>query len=221
MNELVNAFIQEGPDRHPRERLRAGATEARRLVDRALGFTRARLLLRHCALGQRVYVGGALRCEARGTVSIGDRVCFFDGMLVSELLCHAGAHVSIGEESTFNYGFSLEARQGVRIGRRCMIASLVRIGDGPPGRTAPVVIGDDVWIAHGAIIEPGVEIGAGSVVSAGSVVRTSVPPGHLALGNPARVLRLEALPPREGVRGFAQAGGSLAHMHQERSRSAR
>ncbi len=168
-------------------------TEARRLMQRAVGITRAQLILRRCTLGHRIHVGDNVHCTAEGDVTLGDRVLFFGGMLPSELRCHAGARLSIGEESKFNYGFSIEAHQSVRIGRRCMIASLVRISDSDGGRTAPVVIGDDVWIAHGAIIAPGVEIGAGSVISAGSVVTTSVPPGHLALGNPARVLRLEAL----------------------------
>lgn len=174
-------------------RLSSGPTEVRRVVNRALGVTRAQLVLRHCKLGRYVHLEGDLHCDAEGDITIGDRVCFFDGMLTSELRCHAGAWLSIGEQSTLNYGFSIEARQSVRIGNRCMIASMVRISDSHRGNTAPVVIGDDVWIAHGAIIEPGVEIGAGSVVSAGSVVTTSVPPGYLALGNPARVLRLEAL----------------------------
>ncbi|HZI06509.1 MAG TPA: acyltransferase [Archangium sp.] len=174
-------------------RVLSGSAEARGVLDRALGIARARLVLRRCALGRNVYLGGDLDCTLEGDVTLGDRVCFFDGMLTSELRCHAGAQLSIGEKSTFNYGFSIEAHQRVSIGRHCMIASLVRITDSHRGHTAPVVIGDDVWIAHGAIIEPGVEIGAGAVISAGSVVTTSVPPGHLAMGNPARMLRLEAL----------------------------
>ncbi|HEX8820766.1 MAG TPA: acyltransferase [Archangium sp.] len=178
---------------HLLRNLSAGPTEARRILNRAMGALRAQRVLRRCTLEGHVYVGGNLHCVAEGNVTIGERVHFFDGILTSELLCHPGAHLSIGERCKFNYGFSIEAHQSVRIGRRCMIASMVRICDGQRGRTAPVVIGDDVWIAHGAIIEPGVEIGEGSVVSAGSVVTTSVPPAHLAIGNPARVLRLETV----------------------------
>ena len=68
-----------------------------------------------------------------------------------------------------------------------MFGSLVRVTDRGQG---PVVIGDDVWIAHGAVIEPGVTIGSGSVVAAGSVVSRDVPPGSLAIGNPARCMSL-------------------------------
>lgn len=47
---------------------------------------------------------------------------------------------------------------------------------------------DDSVIGHRAIILPGVTIGPGSVVAAGSVVSRNVPPGVLVGGNPAKVL---------------------------------
>ncbi|MFL5456614.1 MAG: DapH/DapD/GlmU-related protein, partial [Myxococcales bacterium] len=50
-----------------------------------------------------------------------------------------------------------------------------------------VSIADDVWIGHGAIVCPGVSIGRGSVVGAGSVVRVDVPASSLAVGNPATI----------------------------------
>ena len=52
----------------------------------------------------------------------------------------------------------------------------------------PVVIGDGVWIGLRCIIFPGVKIGDGSVVSAGSVVRSHVPPYSVVAGNPAKVM---------------------------------
>ena len=53
----------------------------------------------------------------------------------------------------------------------------------------PIVIGSDVWVGGGAILCPGVRIGARSVLGAGSVVTRDVPEGVVAAGNPCRVLR--------------------------------
>jgi serine acetyltransferase len=85
---------------------------------------------------------------------------------------------------------SLAKRNSIRIGDRTMFGSMVRVCDRGKAAAQPVVIGDDVWVAHGAIIEPGVTIGSGSVVAAGSVVSCDVPPRSLAIGNPARCLSL-------------------------------
>jgi len=53
----------------------------------------------------------------------------------------------------------------------------------------PIVIGRNVWIAAGATIIGGVTVGENSVVAAGAVVTTDVPPKTLVGGNPARVIR--------------------------------
>lgn len=53
--------------------------------------------------------------------------------------------------------------------------------------TQPITVGDGSWIAAQAFIGPGVEIGAGSVVSAGAVVMESIPAASLARGNPAQI----------------------------------
>lgn len=56
-------------------------------------------------------------------------------------------------------------------------------------RTAPVIIGDNVWIGGGAIIMPGVTIGDNVVIGAGSVVTKDIPSNKIAYGNPCRVVR--------------------------------
>jgi maltose O-acetyltransferase len=68
---------------------------------------------------------------------------------------------------------------------------MVRVEDSTRDLSKPITLGDDVWVAHGAVIAPGVTIGTGSVVSAGSVVVTDVPPNRLAVGNPARAVPLD------------------------------
>jgi virginiamycin A acetyltransferase len=52
------------------------------------------------------------------------------------------------------------------------------------------VVGSDVWLGYRALVMPGVTIGHGAIVAAGSVVAADVPPYAIAGGNPARVLRM-------------------------------
>ncbi len=189
MNELARFFRLIATDR--------GAALTR--LQRGIGVLRARWLFRRCEIGERVNVLSGVRVLAEGKVRLGNRVQFWEGMIPQELLCFEGAELTVGDASLFNYGVSIRAVQSVRIGARCMFGSFVHVHDHNGKKGAPIVIGDDVWIAHGAIVEPGVTIGDGSVVSAGSVVVDDVPAGSLAVGNPARCTELVADP-----RGRAQ-----------------
>lgn len=56
-------------------------------------------------------------------------------------------------------------------------------------QTAPVVIGNNVWIGGGAVILPGVTIGDNTVIGAGSVVTKDIPDNVIAYGNPCKVIR--------------------------------
>jgi phosphonate metabolism protein (transferase hexapeptide repeat family) len=106
-----------------------------------------------------------------------------------------------------------------KIGKFCSIAAMTRINPGNhpmhraaqahftyrassyfPGeaddsdffewrRAHRVVIGNDVWIGHGAIVLPGRIIGDGAVIAAGSIVTKDVTPYTIVAGNPARPIR--------------------------------
>ena len=53
----------------------------------------------------------------------------------------------------------------------------------------PIHIGKNCWLGAGVIVLPGITIGDGSVIGAGSIVTKDIPAGVVAVGNPCRVLR--------------------------------
>lgn len=105
------------------------------------------------------------------------------------------ASLSIGKGTYLNRRTTVVCHDRITIGPNCMIAWDVNIMDTDQhGRdqtrlTAPVNIGEGVWIGCRAIILKGVTIGNGAVIGAGSVVTRDVPPFTVAVGHPARVIR--------------------------------
>ena len=106
-----------------------------------------------------------------------------------------GATLTLGS-GFINNGLNLSCFSSITIGDGCAIGERVLIRDsddhvltGGSGPTAPVRIGDGVWIGSGATVLRGVTIGDGAVVAAGAVVTRDVPARCLAAGVPARVIR--------------------------------
>ena len=64
----------------------------------------------------------------------------------------------------------------------------IRENEKPNGFDADVIIESDVWIGRNVVLLPGVRIGRGATVGAGAVVRKSIPPYAIAVGNPAKVV---------------------------------
>jgi maltose O-acetyltransferase len=189
--------------RHPTgsAALHAGARlTLRGLARRATDMLHARWQLRRARLGARVWTHGRVLLDGGGQVQIGRRCFFLGGPVTTELSCHPGATLRIGERCGFNYGVCIEAHRAVSLGAGCIVASGVVIRDRTRDREGPVHIGDNVWLAHGAVVQPGVRIGDGAVVSARAVVTHDVPAGCLAIGNPARAMKLD-LVAREQARG--------------------
>lgn len=65
--------------------------------------------------------------------------------------------------------------------------------------SAPISVGNDVWVGHGAVILKGVTIGDGAVIGAGAVVTQQVDPFEIVAGNPARSLRKRFTPEARAV----------------------
>ena len=135
--------------------------------------------------------------------------------VLHELLGNLGEGTEIRPPLYCDYGYQLSF--GARVFANCGLVALdvarITVGDdvqlGPyvqlltpthpvePGpRRAkweagePIVIGDNAWLGGGAIVLPGVTIGADTVVGAGAVVTRDLPAGVVAVGNPARVVRV-------------------------------
>ena len=117
-----------------------------------------------------------------------------------ELAVEDGAELVIGDRTFINYGVSIGATKSITIGAECNLGPYVNIVDTDfhglePERRherptpRPVRIGDNVWLGVRVIVLPGVSIGDGSVIGAGSVVTDDIPPRSLAVGAPARVIR--------------------------------
>lgn len=111
-------------------------------------------------------------------VSFGDRVQFGPGCIV---YCDAefGNNVLIAMNVSF-------------VGRDDHTYNSIgkTIWDSPRGDHYKIIVEDDVWIGHGAIILSGVTIGEGAIVAAGSVVNKDVPPYSIVGGNPAKVITM-------------------------------
>lgn len=127
------------------------------------------------AVGTDVHIEPPFYCDYGSNIYIGDRLFFnFDCVVLDPAEVHIGNNVLFGpavQIYTATHPMEAAARRG---GLESAL---------------PIHIGSDVWVGGGAILCPGVSIGAGSVIGAGAVVTRDVPAGVFAAGNPCRVVR--------------------------------
>ncbi|MDJ0769198.1 MAG: acyltransferase [Ilumatobacter sp.] len=113
-----------------------------------------------------------------------------------------GRGLVVGDDSNIGPMNYVGCSETITIGARCLLGPNVNIftewhefeDAGEPIKAQgvgaePVVLEDDCWIGAGSIILPGVVVGRGAVVAAGSVVTHDVPPRTLVAGVPAAVKR--------------------------------
>jgi acetyltransferase-like isoleucine patch superfamily enzyme len=114
-----------------------------------------------------------------------------------------GAFIRIDEGAGLNTGCHIVAVYGITIGPNTHLGEYCSIRDQNHrfdlGETpikeqgfsgAPIRIGQDVWIGRGVFVGPGVEIGDGAVIGANSVVTKSIPAFAVAIGSPAKAIRM-------------------------------
>lgn len=142
-------------------------------------------------IGQSVICRGLIRVERfhHGQIVIGDNVLLGDDSIIS-----SAERVEIGAFTMLAHGVQVydnnsHPLEAIPRERDYLIASGRLAGDRPGIGRAPVWIGDHCWLGTNALVLKGVRIGPGTVVAAGSVVVSDLPPFTLAAGNPARVVR--------------------------------
>ena len=140
-----------------------------------------------------IHIGKNAHLTVEGTVQIlrGVRVFVNDG-----------AHLEIGTRTYINDCSTVTCFDHIKIGSGCSISWNANIMDGnihelvisgrPRPRSAPVTIGDRVWVGSGATILAGTKISDNSIIAAASVVTTDVPTGVVVAGNPARIIANDA-----------------------------
>ena len=148
-------------------------------------------------LGENVFIEKNVKIlRFPKNVQIGNQVVLKEGARICS--CNQDAKINIGENTTFGYHSFLFSSESIEIGNNCLIAPFVYIVDSDhniekgklineqPNNTAPVKIGNDVWIGTGAKILKGVSIENGAVIAAGAIVRDDVKAYEIHGGIPAK-----------------------------------
>lgn len=135
-----------------------------------------------------------------------DEICkdlfgaFGKSTVLSPFRCDYGENIYIGDKSFINFNVSMIDLGKIKIGNRVLIGPgtglFTAIHPTDPEIRATgiekgvdITIEDDVWIGGNATILPGVTIGKGSIIGAGSVVTKDIPKMTIGVGNPAKIIR--------------------------------
>ena len=119
--------------------------------------------------------------------------------IVPPLTCAVGKYVTIGSGTYANMNLTLIDDWQITIGKEVLIGPNVTLcTTGHPIHPShrmdgmysfPITIGNRVWLGANVVVLPGVTIGDGSVIGAGSVVTHDIPSGVVAFGSPCKVYR--------------------------------
>ena len=110
---------------------------------------------------------------------------------------HRPTNLTIGDNSTINYGVHLNCSEQITIGNDVRISTNVQLHTSKLDITsyprrhiyAPIVIKNNVWLASGCVVSAGVCLGENTIVGANSVVTKDLEPNCFYAGNPARLIK--------------------------------
>ena len=134
---------------------------------------------RHCYIGEGVGIGGGGCNGPNAHVFIGAR-----SLIAERSFINCAESVTIGEHVAFGYETQVWTHG---------VWQPVVDGFGKQ-KQAPVVIGNEVWLPSRCQVMAGVQIGDNVVVGMGSLINKSLPPGCVAVGRPAKVVKENAYP---------------------------
>ena len=139
-----------------------------------------------------------------GNISVGKNCWIGHDVFLSAT---RGSFIEVEDGVSFNTGCHIVAAYGITVranthfGEYCSIRdqnhnfdSLEKPINEQGFSGSPIKIGQNVWVGRGVLIGPGVEIGDGAVIGANSVVTCNIPPFAVAVGAPARVIRMRGEP---------------------------
>lgn len=139
--------------------------------------------------------------ENGGKIIFNERPQYYHYGLGNSLLHADGGILEIGDDVAIGIWNIISAQNHIKIGNATILAERISIRDANHSyddmsrhikhqgfKTAPIIIGDGVWIGAGVVITAGVNIGNGAVVGANSVVTKDIPDYAIAVGSPARVI---------------------------------
>jgi acetyltransferase-like isoleucine patch superfamily enzyme len=157
-------------------------------------------------IGKRLKIGSnySRLCTGKSTVHIRNyaELCINGDVGLGfgvNLIVNDYAKISIGDNTYFAGDCKIYASKEITIGSDCAIAwgltlidtdfHHVLVDEKKRNNSEPIKIGNHVWIGANCSILKGVTIGDNSVVAAGSIVTSDIPPGSIAAGNPAKVFK--------------------------------
>lgn len=150
-------------------------------------------------LSAGVLFDGAIIVTGTANIKIGNKTRIGRD---TELETTGEGKIDIAEDVRINRGVTICAYEEVSIGNKCLIGEFVSIRDAnhgikkmsaikeQPHAAKPIRIGNDVWIGRGSCILSGVTLGDGVVIGANSVVTKDIPPYAIAVGSPAKIIKL-------------------------------